>query len=288
MKNNSSKRALSLITYEPDNALKQGYFLIFKNIIIELKKNRWLIYQLFMRDFLSMYKQSVIGFLWAILVPLVSVGTFIVLNKSGVFNVGKMEIPYPIFAISGIALWQLFTTGIISGANSLVKAGSMIAKINFSKKSLVIASTGQAFIAFIVQFFLLSILLIVYGISPDIKIILLPILIIPIIFLTLGLSFILSVLNGIIRDIGNALSIFLTFFMFLTPILYVKPDSGFLANISEANPMYYLVTFPRDIILFGHSDNFLGYLYSSLFAVIIFVICILVFHLTETRVAERI
>lgn len=275
-------------TYEPDNILKQGYFSIFKRIFQEIVQNRWLTSQLFKRDFFAIYKQSFIGILWAIIIPFVSVGTFVILNRSGVFNIGSIKTPYAIYAIFGMAIWQIFSTGLISSSNSLIKAGSMIVKINFSKKSLVIASLCQSILSFLIQFIVCLILFFYYGISPKIYIFLLPILIIPIFLLTLGLGFIFSILNGIMRDIGNALSILITFLMFLTPVLYAKPKTGLLAKISFYNPLYYLVSFPRDLILTGNSHELTGYIISTIFAFIILLVCIFVFHLSETRIAERI
>jgi len=278
----------TIATYEPDNSLKKGYLSIFSEIFNELKKNRWLTYQLFKRDFIAIYKQSFIGILWAFIVPLISVGTFIVLNRSGVFTIGNINVPYPIYAILGMAFWQLFSTGLIASSNSLVKAGSMIVKINFSKKSLVIASTGQSIVSFLIQFGLVGILFVYYRIAPSVAILLIPMVIIPIMLLTLGLGFILSLLNGIARDIGNILSVLVTFLMFLTPVLYAKPTTGILAHITKYNPLYYLVSAPRDLVLMGTIPEWKGFLMASIISVIIFIVCLVTFHLTETRVTERI
>ncbi len=275
-------------TYEPDNSLKKGYLSIFGEIYDELKKNRWLTYQLFKRDFFAIYKQSFIGVLWALIIPLVSVGTFIILNRSGIFTIGDINVPYPIYAILGMAFWQLFSTGLIASSNSLVKAGSMIVKINLSKKALVIASTGQSIVSFLIQFVLVGILFASYRITPSIAILWVPLMIIPIMLLTLGLGFILSLLNGVVRDIGNMLSVLMTFLMFLTPILYVKPTTGILARITEYNPLYYLVSAPRDLVLMGKVPELKGFLIASAISLIIFLICLIAFHLTETRIAERI
>lgn len=284
MKNNHK----NFKTYEPDNAIKQGLLTIFKTIFLEIKQNRWLIYQLFKRDFLAIYKQSFMGFLWAVIIPLVSVGTFILLNRSGIFKLGKMNTPYPLFAVLGMALWQLFAAGLLAGANSLVKAGAMIVKINFSKKSLVIAAMGQSLISFLVQLILAGVLFIYYGRTPAPAALLFPILVLPILLLTLGLAFILSILNGIMRDIGNIISIFITFFMFLTPVLYPKPAAGLLAQITRYNPLYYLVAAPRDLVLSGKTTEWPGFWISAAVSLVIFIFCLFVFHLTETRVTERI
>ncbi len=275
-------------TYKPDNSLKKGYISIVSEIFLELKENRWLTYQLFKRDFFALYKQSFMGFFWALIIPIVSVGTFIILNQSGIFTIGDINIPYPIYAIFGMAFWQLFSAGLIASSDSLVKAGSMVTKINFSKKSLVLASMGQSLIYFFIQLVLVGILFAYYRIAPNIMIILTPVMAIPIILLTFGLGFILSLLNGIFRDIANMLSMLIAFLMFLTPVLYAKPTNGILAIITKYNPLYYLVSVPRDFLLMGELLEWKGFLIISIMALIIFIMCLIIFHLTETRVAERI
>lgn len=278
----------TVVTYEPDNSLKKGYVSIFSEIFFDLWKNRWLTFQLFKRDFLSAYKQSVIGILWSFIIPLFSVGTFVLLNRSGIFNIGSMNVPYPIYGLLGVAIWQLFSTGLVASSSALVRAGSMIVKINFSKKSLVIASVGQSIVTFLVQFILVCSLFLYYRFLPSMDIFLIPLLLFPILLLSLGLGFLLSLLNAVVRDIGNALSILMTFLLFITPVLYSKPESGLLSDISAYNPLYYLVSIPRDFILTGVLSEIKGYLAVSLFSALLFVVTLVIFHLTETRIAERI
>ena len=278
----------TIVTYEPDNSLKKGYLSIFGEIFREFQANRWLTFQLFKRDFLSIYKQSFIGIFWVFIIPLVGLATFIILKSSGVFSVGKIDIPYPLYAIISLAFWQLFSTGLVACSNSLSRAGQMLLKINFSKKSLVVAATGQAIVSFFIQFALVIILFVVYGFVPSGWIIFLPIAMIPIIALSLGLGFILALLNGVIRDVSSVLALIMTFLLFLTPILYTKPSSGILATISDYNIVYYLIVGSRDLVLFGHISAFNGYLISTAISLAIFLLCLIIFHLTETRVAERI
>lgn len=228
------------------------------------------------------------GFLWAFIVPLVSVGTFIMLSSSGIFSIGKIQVPYPIYAVTGMALWQLFSMGLIASTNSLVNASSMITKINFSKKSLVIASVGQSFVSFLVQFGLVCVLFAYYHVPPKASILMLPLLILPIVLLTLGLGLLLSLLNGIMRDTGSMITLMMTFLMFLTPILYEKPGGGVLSLITTYNPLYYLIATVRELILVGTISSRMGFIGSVALSLAVFVTSLVIFHLTETRVAERI
>jgi len=277
-----------IITYEPDNSLKKGYGSLFIEIVRDLSENRWLTYQLFKRDFFALYKQSFLGVVWLILIPIVSVYTFILLNRSGLFLVGDINLPYPIYALWGMAFWQLFSVGLIAASNSLIKVGSMILKINFSKKSLVVAATCQSIIPFLTLLMLLIFFYVWYGILPRPECLLIPVIMLPILLLTLGLGFIVALLNGIMRDIGNVIAIFLTFLMFLTPVFYVKPNEGLLAKMTEYNLLYYLISVPRDLFLKGTFLEWKGFLISSALSILLFLICLVTFHLTETRVAERI
>jgi lipopolysaccharide transport system permease protein len=277
-----------ITVYEPDNSIKKGYRSVFAEIVNEFRDNYWLTYQLFKRDFFATYKQSFMGIFWALIIPLVSVATFVILNRSGLFSIGKMTVPYPIYAVLGLSFWQIFSTGLVASSNSLVKAGSMITQINFSKKSLIFASAGQSIVSFSIQFLFLMALFLYYQFTPNIAILLIPVIILPALLLTLGLGLLLSIVNGVIRDVGNVVSLLMTFLMFLTPVLYARPETGILAEITNINPLHYLVSGGRDLVLRGTISEPQGFLISSLFSVLIFVLCLILFHLTETRICERV
>jgi lipopolysaccharide transport system permease protein len=285
----------------PDNALRKGYASLVSDILRELVATRWLTYQLFKRDLFAFYKQSIIGVFWIILLPLITVGTFIILRGSGVVATGEINIPYPIYAVLGVAFWQLFAQGLVSGANSLVQGGEMITRINFSKKALVIASTGRTIVSFGVLVLLVIILFVVYSFmgfayTPPLGILLVPFAIIPLYLLTLGLSFYMALLNAIMRDVGTVLSMIIPFLMLLTPVVYERPVIGpdsssmtrVLATITEYNPVYYLVVGPRELVLNGSITDLNAFLITSALSVVLFVFTLIGFHVTETRIAERI
>lgn len=281
-------RTSKMIIYEPDNSIKTGYRSIMLEIITEIVRNRWLTYQLFRRDFIAIYKQSFLGVVWTIIIPFLSAGIFFTLNRSGVIDVGEINVPYFLYAFIGMAFWQLFSMGLIASCDSLVKAGPMIVKINFSKKSLVIASAGQALVSFMFQCIFIGLLFVYYGITPHAVCLMVPLLLVPLVLLTLGLGFIFSLLNGIMRDVGSALSVVVTFLLFITPILYENPSGGALAELTQFNPLFYLVTVPRDILLVGAVTQWQEYWIATLFSTFIFIVGLVIFHLTEKRIAERI
>ena len=276
------------VTYEPDNSIKHGFLSIFTGIYSELVDNKWLTFQLFKRDFAAMYKQSFIGVLWIVIVPVINVVIFAMLNRSGIFNVGNINAPYPLYALLGMAFWQLFSNGITICGGSLTSAGDMIKRINCSRISLVISSMGRPIISFLIQFVLIAILFVFYRIMPAKTILLAPLVLIPIVFLTLGIGFIVALLNSIVKDTGNFLSLAMQLMMYATPVLYSRPQNGLLAEITRYNPMYYFISAGRDLVLDGRISEATGFTFLVILSTVILILSIVSFHLTETRISERV
>ena len=91
-----------------------------------------------------------------------------------------------------------------------------------------------------------------------------------------------------VRDVGAILSYLMIFLLFITPVFYAPPTEGFLATLTTYNPLYYLISVPRDLLLFGTTGEGLGFMITSMIAPILFLICWIVFHLAGFRIAERI
>lgn len=276
------------VSYEPEGAIGRGYPALGREIWRELVGSGWLIRQLFRREIVGTTQQSLLGLGWLVLTPLASVATFFLLDSAGVIDVGELDAPYPLYAVLGIASWQLFASGLVACTQSLAGAGEMLTKIRFSRKALVIAALGRGVLAFAVQLGLVALLLGVYGVAPRAELLWLPFVVLPLLALTLGLGFVLSLLHVVARDVGNALTTLLTFGLFLTPVLYAKPATGLLALASDWNPLYHLVVAGRDLALAGAIAQPAAFAASSLLAFGVLVVGTLVFHVSESRLAERV
>ncbi|MBL8012719.1 MAG: ABC transporter permease [Candidatus Omnitrophica bacterium] len=271
--------------YESHKFLKLGVK-IWPSMFSELGACRDLIWRLFVRDVTAKYKQSFLGIFWAIITPLFAIATFSFLNRSGILNIGHVDVPYILYALIGLSIFQIFSTGIVAGCGSLVSAADMITKINFPRESLVIASMAQALTEFIIKFFMILILFVIYKFVPKWEIIFLPIVLVPMVFLTLGLSFVLSLINGIFRDTAQLVTILSSFLLFLTPVLYPIPsDHVFLFKV---NPLVALVNAPRDLMIYGLIREPLDYAVASGVSVLFFLISWRLFHLIETKIPERV
>lgn len=242
-----------------------------------------------MRDFSAKYKQSALGFAWVLIMPIVTVGMFVAMSHAGILNIGDVGVPYPLYAIIGLSIWTLFSGGIMACSSALVGAGSMVAKINFPKISLVIAATGQSLVDTLIRMVLIAFFFIFYQIFPDVEWVFMFIIsMIPIFFLMLGIGFIMSLFTVIIRDILTMLHLAFTGLMLLTPVVYPISEGTFLAHANLWNPLNYLVNVPRDLIMKGNSELIQGYIVVSLFSIAIFYIGWRLFYLAQAKVVERI
>ena len=164
----------------------------------------------------------------------------------------------------------------------------MVVKVNFPKESLVISSFGEALVGFLIRIGLTVIVFATYKIVPAWTVIFFPLAIIPLFLLTLGLGLMFALLNAVLRDIANIVSLASMFLLFITPVLYPEPESGFFKTFSTFNPISVLVSCPRDLVLKGGVNDLGVYFTYSLIALIMFLISWRLFHLVEKRIAERI
>jgi len=266
-----------------------GPFLITRQMARELLSAKWLIWMLFLRDFSARYRQSALGIIWAILTPLITIGLFVGMSHSGILVIQDVNIPYPLYAIIGLTVWNLFTVGLTACAGSLVNAGSMVVKINFPKVALVLAASWQGIVEFLIRLLLIAVAFMYYGVAPSSEGLILGLFcVIPLYLFMTGIGFFMSLATGVMRDIPNILNIGLTVLMLLTPILYPITGNSWLSTANVWNPFNYLVNVPRDFILKGQTEMINGFVWASISSAIVFYIGWKLFYLAQTKIAERI
>src|SRR5712675_1194851 len=132
----------------------------------ELWEFRELFYFFTWRDIKVKYKQTVLGFAWAILQPLLMTGIFSVFFGKAL-NVPSDFIPYPVFVYSGLLLWNIFSTGITGAGNSMVTNSNIIKKIYFPRLIIPASSVLVALFDFAAAFLIFVGLLIYYQVPVD-------------------------------------------------------------------------------------------------------------------------
>jgi homopolymeric O-antigen transport system permease protein len=271
--------------YTPGRKVGWG-FSFWREMFARLAGHRQLAGRLFLRDFVARYKQSVLGYLWAVILPLSATGVFVFLSRAQILNVGEMEVPYPVYALLGLTIWQFFAGGIIACTQSIVLAGSMATKVNFPREIIVVVAYGHVVFDALIRLALVAVMFALFGVVPSWTVIFFPLAMAPLILLALGLGLVLSLLNALVRDTGNAVGLVTMLLLFITPVLY-NTREGIFSIISRYNPLAGLIGGARDLVISGHMADPVSYVWASLFSLLVFLLSWRIFYLAESRVAER-
>lgn len=180
---------------------------------------RELLYFLTLRDIKVRYKQTAIGVLWAILQPILTTAIFtVIFTQFARFD--SLQIPYPLFALSGLLLWLFVNTSLTTASNSLVGNSNLVTKIYFPRLIVPLAAVLSGLIDFFLGFVLLVGLMIYYGVSVSMQIVFAPVFIVLTVLLALSLGTLFAALNVRFRDVKFALPFALQIWMFISPVFY--------------------------------------------------------------------
>lgn len=185
----------------------------------ELWEYRELLYFLVWRDIKVRYKQTVLGGGWAVIQPLMTMLIFSVFFG----RLAKMPsdgLPYPLFAFSALVPWTFFSSAFSRGSESLVGNASLIKKVYFPRPAIPIAKVTAGFVDLVLPFILLLGMDAYYGILPGWKMLWLPLFVLLAAAAALGVSFWLSALNVMFRDVAYITPFLAQLWLFATPIAY--------------------------------------------------------------------
>lgn len=219
-------------------------------MIRELIRNRDLLYMLTLREIRIRYKQSVMGFLWAILMPVMILGGGVLVRQAFAVSSGKPLSWSDIMAISIKGLYWAFFAGAVRFATiSLVSNSSLVTKIYFPREILPLSSVLSALFDFLVAAVFLA------GVAAFVPSLLsLQLLWIPVIFavlflITLGFSLLLACANLFFRDIKYLVEVIITFGILFTPVFYSARQLGKWAPLVLANPVSAVLESLNDVVL---------------------------------------
>lgn len=250
--------------------------------VSELWRYRELFYIFAWRDIKVRYKQTAIGIAWVLFQPLVTMLIFTALFSN---LVGKttLGLPYPIFVLIGLIMWNYFSGILTHATNSFVENETIIKKVYFPKEILLFSSALTTFIDFSISCTLFIILLIYFHIVPSLFILILfPITILITTFSALGIGFFLASFNVKYRDIRYILPFFMQLFFFLTPIVYsenVVPSQ--FRSFLFLNPITGILTILRRSIANASEINYSPLVISFFLAAILFLLGLLYFRKVE-------
>ena len=204
------------------------------------KKNRILLSELTKTDFKLRYQGSVLGYLWALLRPLMMFAIlYVVFAKLLRFG---SDIPhYPVYLLTGTSIWSFFTECTSQGIQAMVVRGDLIRKISFPKYIVVVSATLTAVINMLINLAVIIIFALINGVTPSWNWLLVPFSLVELYALSLGISFLLGAINVKYRDITSIWDVCIQALFYAVPIIYpismVASSSVLAAKIILLNPI---------------------------------------------------
>jgi ABC-type polysaccharide/polyol phosphate export permease len=244
-----------------------------------------LIVQFALKDFKIRYTNSVLGYAWCVLNPLVFAVIYYVVFSIFV----RFDVPnYPGFLLIGIVLWNFFSEGTCNGVGSLMAHSAILTKMPMPRHVVVCAAVLNALLTFAISLAILAVLLWVTGTHLTMAVIFFPLLLLDLVLLTLGVALFLAPLHVRYHDVGYLWGIAVQLGFWLTPIIYqevmIPPRWNWLITY---NPIARIILYMRQSVIYGVWPDWVGILKTSLAAVVVLIIGWAAFQRQQARLVEH-
>jgi len=256
----------------------------------EVWEYRELFYFFAWRDIKVKYKQTVLGVMWAVLQPLVMILIFSLVFTRLINNAGgaPLDIPYPVFFLSGLMLWNMFSSGLSHAGDSMVANSNIIKKIYFPRLIIPMSAIIVTVFDFLITFSLFIILLFVYKVTPSLSVLfLMPAALILTVVTSLGIGTFMSALNVKYRDFRYVLPFMIQILLFISPVIYPVTivKSEWYKYLISLNPMTGAIMLSRSGIT-GETPDLYMLLISVASAIFWLLLGVYTFRKTESYFAD--
>lgn len=256
------------------------------NWLKELISYKDLFYTLSWREFRVRYAQTFLGFAWAFLQPIATLFIFFFIFGKAI-KVDTGNIPYPVFALTGLTAWTYFSFVVSNAGRSIINEGGMIKKIYFPRLVIPLSKALVGLIDFGISFLLLIISMIYFGVPVTFDLIWLPIFIILILLASLGLGIWVSALTIRFRDVQHIIPFFIQIGLYATPVAYSS-----LMIPQKYHLVYYILNPLAGVIegfrwcIIGGSVNIQYVLFDSAIILLLFISSLFYFRKAERVMAD--
>ena len=239
------------------------------------RRNRILLGELTKTDFKLRYQGSVLGYLWALLRPLMMFAIlYVVFSK--LLRFGN-DIPhYSVYLLTGTTLWSFFTECTSQGIQTMLMRGDLIRKVSFPKYILVVSSTMTAVINLSINLVVVVIFALINGVTPSLNWLLVPLFILELYILALGIAFLLGAINVKYRDIMSIWDVCIQALFYAVPIIYpvtmIANTSAFAAKLILLNPIAQVIQDVRYNLITTEAITIWNYLKNPVAIAVPFII----------------
>ena len=214
---------------------------VLRGMFSDLLSGRELAWQLAVRDIRGQYRQAFFGMLWALLLPLASAFTWIFLDASGIVDVGETAVPYPYYAFTGTMLWTIFLEALNAPLQQVNGARSLLTKLNFPREALILSGIYQVCFNASIKLLLMLCALLVVGINPGWGLFWFPFSVLALVLAGTAVGLLITPVGVLYGDVGRLVLLLMQFVMFLTPVVFPMPKTGWAAALFSLNPLTPLI-----------------------------------------------
>jgi lipopolysaccharide transport system permease protein len=240
------------------------------------------------RNIRGQYRQTALGLIWAIVPPLATTLCFVLLQSQNIVATDNIATPYGAYVMVGSLLWQGFADAVASPSKIINSSLSMLSAVRFPREALILAGFGECVFYFLIRLVLLFATLAYYDIAIPPTIALAPLGIMVLLLAGLVVGLILVPLGILYHDIDIGLSVALSFWFIVTPIVYAAPEGGALGTINALNPVTPLLTTTRDLITTGTLAEPGPFLAVAAAVIVLFVVALAAFRLAIPHIVKRV
>jgi len=259
------------------------------SILMEVVAEQWeyreLLVRMTARDLLLRYKQTVMGFGWAIFMPLVNTAIFsVIFTRVATIDVGT---PYPVYAFCGLVAWNFFASSLRFSVTSLTSNPSLVTKVYFPREIFPFSAVLVSIVDFAVSALVLVALMLYYKVAVGLPLLMLPVVVLAIVVFTAATALVISMANLFYRDVKYLFEIVIAVWMFATSVVYpIGRVGGKLGAVLALNPMTPLIDAFRAVLL---DQRLPGMAFGVTFAasVVFLAGAWVMFHLAEFDFAEN-
>jgi ABC-type polysaccharide/polyol phosphate export permease len=248
---------------------------------------RELLMQMTRRDLMLRYKQTIMGFGWAIFMPILNTLIFTVIFQ----RVARLDVdlPYPIFSYTGLIAWNLTASSLRFAVSSLSANTNLVTKVYFPREIFPFSAVFVSLVDFAVASTILVGMMIYYRIPPGSALLFLPVVLIVQLIFTAGVSLLLAMGNLFFRDIKYIFEVVLMLWMFASSVLYpMNMVGGRLGFFLQFNPMTPIIDAYRSVILRNQLPAMGPFAAASVLACLTLAVGWVWFHRAEFQFAESV
>jgi lipopolysaccharide transport system permease protein len=276
--------------WDTEISTKRGFFDL---RLKQVWKYRYLLVLFVRRDFVSFYKQTVLGPIWFFIQPIFTTIVYVFLFGT-LASLSTDGIPAPLFYIAGITTWTYFSDCLIKTSTVFRDNTAIFGKVYFPRLIMPLSITISSLVKFFVQLLLLTIMIIFFSIKEDQSFVSINIVFFPAVVLIMGaqgmgLGLLVTAVSSKYRDIAMLLTFGIQLLMFATPIVYpLSSISGKLKLILQLNPMTTVVEMMRLGFLGKGTVDMFGIVYTILITISVLFLGVLVFNKVEKSFVDTI